>query len=403
MVKSPLAQAFGLALYGCRKKLKLTTDSIANAIETTPTYYKAVESGAHNLHVSKAYLLCKAFTANGKDSILSLPSVLHILGFISMLELACNKSDPKDQNEFASMYYQNFIDFTSGQNDLRMKYIREQFEIAGIFEMLKTYTSKEINKIIAERKLDIEVLTFIDRPGSKAETANPNLYDYFASEFFEKFPTFYIGHLLDVKNSLKKLPIKYDYRSSWLWEKDHTHKIVKVFGICTSKEFLVQRLSLRKYDYSYFSGDLFKEMKFIILDDRTSADNIKIELEEELLICLEQQLKTVTVRRQLENAVHYDAEIQTLSQRVNNIKNELYKVRFKVSGDHLINIEDLLTKPIHKMKFNTFWVFELDGGYYMGIKAFILKRQWRLQDAEYLTFGETKRLVQYFETCWNNI
>ena len=403
MIKSPLAQAFGMALAGCRSKLNLTAEDVAQAIETTSTYYKAVESGAHNLHVSKAFLLCKAFTANGKDSVLNLPSVLHLLGFISMLELACNRSYPKNQKEFAEIYYLNFIEFTLGQVDVRMKYIRERFESAGIFELLEESTSKEIRQLIAKLKLDVEVFTFIDRPRGKAETTNTNLYDYFANEFFENFPSFYVGHLLDVKQSLKRLPIKYDYRSSWLWEKDNVNKIVKVFGICTSKEFLAEGLSKRKYDYVYFNGTQFKEMKFIVLDTDTAARDIKTQLEDELVNCLKQQIQTLQQKKNAEKSDQYDAEINFLNYRINNRKAEQYKVNFKVSNDRLFNIENLLSKPTQKVKFNTYWIFEIEGGYYLGVKAFIPHGSWRFQDAEYLSFGEAKRLVQTFDNYWSKI
>lgn len=400
MVKSPLAQAFGIALSEYRIRLKRSSEEIAKTIETTVTYYKAVEAGTHNLHVSKSFLLCRAFEGNGSG--LNLPSVLHLLGFISMLELACSKASLRSQAEFADIYYQNFIEFTKGSTDLRMKVIREKFEAAGIFELLKDNSSKEIKNVIEKYKLDNEVFALIDRPAAKNENLETNLHDYFSYDFFSDFPTFYIGHIIDVKRSLKRLPIKYDYKSSIIWERENEDKIVRVFGICSDKEFLVSKLAFRKYDYNYLWGDAFRDLKFIILNSEDDGNSIKSQLKEELVKCLNSQISESISRDNNVNKSLPDNS-KSLEKRLSSIDAKLQKVHLTVANGSLFNLENLLTKPTHKVKFNTFWIFELEGRYYFGVKAFIPTKMWRFQDAEYLSFGEAEALVGKFDALWKSI
>lgn len=393
MYKSPLTQALGLALEIHRNKMNLTVEEVCDKLQTSITYYKSVEAGTHNLHVSKAYLLWRAFDRN--DAGLNLPSLLHILGFVSMLDLASDKEKVKNQAEFAKNYYNNFIEYTKNGIDHRMKYIRVRFETVGVFDKLKTFNHKEIRTLITKSKLDWEIATFIDRPASKDQSISTNLYDYFSFDFFSDFPTFYLEHLLDVKISLKKLPIKYDYKSAMAWEIENKNKIVRIIGACVSKEFLASKLSLRHYSYSYLDGLQFKDMRFIVLDSISTASEIKEELKDELLKALHLEIQ---LRQKREFS---GINVQEIEKRIEHIDDDLKKISIKVYDQSLMNIENLLNKPFNNTKFNTFWVFELERGYYLGVKASIPNEKWRFQDAEYLKYGEAKDLVEKFNSHWD--
>lgn len=82
-----------------------------------------------------------------------------------------------------------------------------------------------------------------------------------------------------------------------------------------------------------------------------------------------------------------------------SIDSEMKKVEFLVPKNHHFNLEDLLTKPGKEQKFNTSWIFEMQDGYNIGVKA-VIRNEWRLHDAEYLTYGEAKALTTKLNNFW---
>lgn len=214
-LKNPLAQAFGMVLRIYRDRIGKSSDEIAENMGIGGSYYRLIESGANNLHISKVVALADAF--EGKfdfDAVSKLLMALSIMEAIAKsnveagirysesLKLAAEKLSEYDRSKFGLLF--------------------NLFAKNRIFEIMDTKSSDTVSELIKSQSIDKCVEQFLVNYKDFGKTLDVVQNEY-ATNFLRDIPTFYSHFLTEIKEALLRMPVMLGFDALWQWEEKINH------------------------------------------------------------------------------------------------------------------------------------------------------------------------------------
>lgn len=391
-LKNPVAEVFGEMLRRQRSISGRSSEEIADLIGIGRSYYRLVESGSNNLHISKAIKLVSAF-----EDVYKFDAVSKLLLAISYMEVTANKfiQEAKDNKENVAVAYSNGLMKASeelSQYDERLKIIFKKFHSLDFFsikekEVERKDDSKLSNKDIIA--LMLEYLTNYDNFGKATEIA----HNEFIRSYLNDVPAFYLEYLTRHKEQLLKMPIRINFSELWRWEEENKNSLRKMICVIKNHRFVFSSENLSKYKYKHLWAPQYEEVLFIVNSDARKASVYKAEFKKLL-------------KQSLTESGEFEL-LDTIDEKMRKVHVKCYP--FNSNQNALI--EEKLTEIFELKQFNELsknmdnpepgavWVHNLEN-YGVGFFALAEKDTSRLVEGVGLTLNEVAAKTQDFYDMW---
>ncbi len=399
--KNPLAQAFGMVLRRQRDISGKTSDEIAEAIGIGASYYRLVESGTNNLHISKVVKLVTAF-----EGVLKFEAVSKVLLSVSLMEVTANKliQDAEDKGKPRGEAYAQGL--MAGAKELeayddKLRLLFSKFHEIGLFEKVATLVPEKIEEDMKGSNIIRTLEDFLIR---YKDFGKPMAVKHteFVSNFLDDVPTFYLDYLISHKALLLQLPLRVNFSDLWQWEDRHQNSFIKMVAIAANPtEIILSIENLRKYKYRHLWGRQYEEALIICNTDSMSSEEIKNEFTKNLKQSLEESkdyelLKTFYAQMEKVKFKSYDFNKSSNEKINSNIKKILSSVQFdKTQGKYSsFVLEDTMPGAV--------WIHTLKD-YSVGFFAMSDKKNKTLLEGVGLTLNEVSNKIEIFKSIWEEI
>jgi len=375
-IKNPLSQAFGLVLKTYRLRYYSEPDAIANALKIQPSYYRGVESGSYNLHISNAIKLFEAF-----DGRFSYEAIEKLLAVISIIE-ATIKEDSSSATYFSA--FESILSKIAIHDD-RLNVILNRLTESGLFKHKIDLKNDEVIRLISDNRLDILMEEFLVNYSTFGKS-RVELQNKFPNEFFKDIPTNQIDLFVKLKEYAIKQPTSYNSKASWQWEKRNCHLFKYCYILHTEPEILTGIKNLTNYIHDYLWEKEFEKTYFLFVakgNGREYKELFKKNLREAY-----EKLDSEEARKKLK---HFD-----------NIVDK--KVEMKCTTDsEYTAMADPILNGVEKGVYNAFWIFSLKDFSNVAVRAILSGAEAHLAPGDYLLFEETLKELQAYKTLWAKV
>ncbi|MFN8297851.1 MAG: hypothetical protein U0T75_02005 [Chitinophagales bacterium] len=371
--KNPLSQALGMVLRKFRLKLHPEPNAVADALDVQPSYYRAVEAGTYNLHISNSLKLYNAFS--GKFSYEAIQKMLSTMAIIdSMTKQVSNSGE-----NYYSNFYQSFKEL--GENDERIEELFQKFTANDFLTLIRGLSHDEVSQAIIKNGLDLVVENFLTNYKSFGKSPI-TIQDSFPNVFFSNVPTDKIDLFKKIKEYTLLQPSSYDYRMSWDWEDKNKEQFKNCYILDSNPEILTSYANLSKYQYEYLWEVTFEKLHILLISENSPESWM------------------AKFSANLKKALN-DSKKQT---HLTHFKSAMQKVEIKcISSLPEIRSAEEILNPDGGVKYNATWVFALTDNFNVGVRAFINNSDARLTVGDYLKFGETLKMLRGFLPLWNRL
>lgn len=372
--KNPLTQTFGLTLR--KKRLEIHPENpneVAIALGVQPSYYRAVEAGTYNLHISNSLKLFEAF--EGK---FSYEAIQKILSTIAIIDAGCKETPHIN-------YYQKFNKLFEkvGKHDKRIGELFKKFSVNKFLTSLEGLSHDEISQSILNNSLDLVMEKFLTEYKSFGKSPLQIQRSY-PNTFFKNFPTDKIEFLEKLKDFvIETLPSKYDFRMSWEWERKNRFLFKNHYILDKNPDIHTGLKNFSEYQYLHLWEKNFENVFIIFISNQTSA-----KLKHEFRI----NLRDALVKS---NATEL---LKTFDLVINKVE-----IKCASSAEEIMLAENILNSNNSGPAYNAAWVLSLTNLLNVGVKAVINHSDSRLTDGQYLEFEETLNILTKFTELWQRI
>jgi len=372
-IKNPLAQILGIVLRKNRLKLyRDNPDFVANSINVQSSYYRAVEAGTYNLHISHALKLSEAFYT------FSYEAVLKILSTITIIDVNIKEEAQAVNIEYNKSFFLVFKSISSVDN--KIKFLYEKYSKNKLLQNLLYENPDESSKYIIENGLDHILEEFLMRY-DKLDTNQTIIQKNKIANSLQSIPTLYFDHIENYLKITDELPIRVRFSDLWKWEEVNTPIFTKLYGIFQSHIPITCYENLRRYTYPYLWSPKFTELSMVFIDEGISSEEI-LDL---FIINLTRSL----VENNKRNLLRMLPDMQK-------------KITFKVVRKNELTNQILTGKDLDNIKFDdnadfiydAFWVF--DRGLEKHPVSFLAIQQTHkyILDYEYFVEGSSLNLEE---------
>lgn len=290
--KNPLSQTLGIVLRKMRLALHPDPNAIASALNIQPSYYRAVEAGTYNLHISNALKLYEAFS--GKFSYEAIQS---ILSTVSIIDVTIKEDAPFANRDYYKSFTSAFRRISD--HDERIRFLFEKFSENDFLKMLPTLSQEAINKSIIENRLDIVVENFLIN--YKTINVDPTaVKESRLAKALLNCSTLYYDNVESYLDSIEELPTRVRFSDLWKWENTNTPFFTQLHGVFQTHNPITCYENLKRYTYPYLWSSNFSKLNFIFLDEGIEAFKIKEIFLSNLKKSLQENNKQDLLKRILE-------------------------------------------------------------------------------------------------------
>ncbi len=378
--KNPLAQAFGMALRKQRDKMGKSSGEIAEILDIGSSFYRLVESGANNLHISKAVSLVDAFEGRFKFD-----GISKILMAISIMEVMANKARGDGMHHADGLTLA--VEKLSAYDQRKLYPLFLPFIENEVFDMIKNTEGTVIAEEIGKRNIDQKVSEFLLDYESFGKPAEEIQTDYLL-KFLNDVPTLYLDFLSDTKESLLKLPVKVGFETLWQWEDRNKSTFKSEIVIVKEHHYVTRQDNLDRYKYRHLWEKQFQQVRFLYMDDVDSK-----------------QVKQLFVTN-LKNSLERSSEIKMLDA----LDEKMQKVHFKYCPSENFSFEDLLALELrnevseaNEFGTNSAWVLTLTNNNNIGFSAYIDSEDALLVIGRSLKYAPTLKLLNRLNELWTKL
>ena len=387
--KNPLGIAFGMILKRERAASGKSSDELAKAIGIGESYYRLVESGTNNLHVSKIIRVVNAF-----DGRLSFDGVSKVMLALSLMEVTANKFVQDAQDQKKSILDAYILGLKHGVVELsayddKLKFLFSKFTDTNLFVKMVGVNQEaiedEINNSDILRYLKEFLIRYEDF-GKSVELIQSSYFD----DFFDDLPTFYIDFLNNDKKRLLDLPIRIKFSDLWKWEDNCKDKFKSMICIFTDPNDVSSIDNLRRYKYRHLWGKEYNDARFVC----TTQDS-ELKVKDDFKKNLKQSLKEAN---EVEMLKTFENKTNKLNFKTVNETSQLNTLIKEILTD-----KDLDSDMESSKIYDAFWVHTFYDGSCVGFVATINKDNAKLVEGISLTFKNTMHKIQLFNQLWKEI
>ncbi len=382
--KNPVAQAFGMALRKQRDIMGKTSKEIASTLAIGSSYYRLVESGTNNLHVSKAVPLVDAF-----DGKLHFDGVSKILMAISYMESSGKKA-------IADTHYaeglKGAVEKLSIYDEDKLRLLLEPFRSKKLFDRIRHVASDDIGNEIVSHELDVIVSDFITSYDTFGRSDEQLRNDYLLKSLNE-VPSIYFDFVTTTVQNLNRLPRYVGYKAVWQWEDQNKEDFKEMICLTNKPESIVSPENLQRYKFKHLWEGRFSEAKFIVLTDITPS-----KLKKDFARLLRQSLRN---DKNTEKLKKFQSSVDKVIFKTLSADNDaIERARSLLSGDDYAN-------PQNAANYDAIWVFTLKGNKNVGFIAEIdyesdvHKNQ--LVHVVSLTYSQVSEKVKILNEIWGKL
>lgn len=389
--KNPLTIAFGEVLKRQRDISGRTSDEIAEAIGIGSSYYRLMESGTNNLHISKAIKLVTAF-----EETLTFDGVSKILMAISLMEVSANKLVQDAEVRKADIAAARSEGYIQAKNELsnfdhRLKLLFERFDEHNVFEKVATSQNDIIESLAKNTDIKLRLQDFLanyEDFGKPQETLDSE----FANEFLDDVPTFYIDYLNSDKNKYLRMLVRIHFRDLWQWENENQNNFTGMFCLFTNPDDVTSYQNLKRYKYKHLWGNQYNEALFICITDK-SSNEVKSEFK--------RNLKTSLSETNEYDESNFDLkcdklQFKTISKEVLLTNKEIAKFYIDILTGKDVNSEKKDATTIYE----ALWIHTLSFGYSVGFLANVKNENEIPVEGISITVRESKIKIKKFNELW---
>lgn len=382
LCKNPLAQAFGMALRRQRDVMGKTSKDIAATLDIGPSFYRLVESGTNNLHVSKAIPLIDAFEGR-----LDFDGVSKILMTISYME-ALGKRAIGDSHYAEGL--KGAVEKLLSYDEDKLRPLLELFMEVNLFDRIKQVSANEIGEEIASNGLDVIVNDFITKYDAFGKSDEQVQNEYLLRTLNE-VPSIYFDFVTNTVQNLTRLP-RYVYcEDYWEWERQNKETFKDMICLTNKSESVVSAENLERYKYEHLWESRFREEKCIVLAEMSS-----IQLKQDFDQLLKESLKKDNNIGKLKS---FDTSVKKMKfKTLGNNTDAIKLAKSLLKGDHY-------AKPKEHENYDAIWVFTTEDNKNIGFMAKIdyksVKHKNQLVHVVSLTYDEVMKRMKLLKELWN--
>lgn len=359
---NPLRVAFGLAIEHLRASL---TDGrvkiVSNLVGVSPAYYRHVESGFVNLSPARSFDLVSAL-----ESKIHVTAVMTILSTLPAIdEKFTNLKSVADLEDFCSKL-ENFeeMGLNTPKFSMLFKKLLDTIDKDSIFTY-KKYREKLVSTgFLADMKL---FLTDYNTYGIQSRIEAKE------SKLMFKIQTtsaIYVELVLDLINSLEKLPVTLAGKDIYKWE-DKNSKSIKKLTVLTEYGSILTGSVSKEYQYTYFLNQEF-EANIICMN-------------------LERNEKNKLIKKLFNKVEYFNKQKNNIEAVSNSIT--FHEVKDKKKGEAILKQFEKYAHGLDKDEnINTVYVFELENSMRVGFAVHVPLNNTTKAEGYSLTLRESNEI-----------
>jgi hypothetical protein len=387
LYKNPLAQAFGIVLRRQRDIMDKTSDEVADILGIGRSFYRLIESGTNNMHVSKTIALVDAF-----EERIKFDAVSKILMAISFMEVSAKRAveDGMHYAEGLKLAVEKLAEYDQEKLHLLFK----PFIDNKIFDQIKSASADNIAALIESHNLDKTLSDFLmnyEHFGQSSE----HVQNEFLNTFFDNIPTYYVEFLTNMRENLLSLPVRIGFRElNNNWEVKHQDNFTHLYAVVRHPTQILHLENLKNYQFKYLWGENFKAAKFIFVENNLEGKEITTSVAKDLFT------KNLKQSYDLTGGVPDDFD------------DKLRKIEFKVAtendrADYLELLRNVDEEDNLQIDFyDATWAFTLLNSNSVGFqsKEELQKADfYRLKEGICLNYISTFSFIKNFKALWDKM
>lgn len=392
--KNPVSQVFGMVLRKQRNISGKSSEEIAESIGIKPSFYRLVESGSNNLHISKALNLVDAF-----EGVLEFNAVSKILMSISIMEASAKKAIEEGAHYAEGLRIS--LEKLSVYDKEKLGILFRSLVESTLLNKLKQkkFGASESTALLVEMGLDVLMKEFLTAYGNFGQSSERIQSDYLL-EFLRDVPTLYFDFLSETKESLLRMPVLIGFAGLWQWEERNRKNFKEMICISNHPASVVSIENLRRYKYKHLWEPTFKEAKFIFLTDK-DADFLH-------------QSFSKNLERSLEESNEGD-KLKSLNTVTSKVSIKCLNLADEQSHSYGSVVKDLLcgedfdkSSGKETQQYDAIWIFTMKNQNHVGFLASINyeskgANKNKLSQGISLTYGEVGEKHKGMKRLWETI
>ena len=385
--KNPLAQALGMVLKRRREIMGLTSSDIAELIGLGASYYRLIESGNNNLHISNTFKLSEAF--QGKIDLNAISSFISLTYYAeAVAKKRYQEAEKEKQNNkeklvaFSEGFKEALIEIGQTRKEEKLDALCTVLLNSDIFSLLGDPNSQEkdsdVKKELGKSSFVFELEDFLFNYEDFHKPKDQQQDDYL-TEFLNDIPSIYLEYLSESKDGLMRLPVTIGWQGLWEWEEESKEKFKSLIAVLKESELLNNQDNLNRYKYTYLWEKDFQGINFIYLDDKKPK-----AVKEKFKKFLKNSLK------KSENTKRY----------LDDFEDKMDLVEFKYCPKEEFDSSIFRNDD---EEYNATWIFNLHNKSNIGFTAKINPVDAKMTEGLSLPYRKTKTNLIYLEELWNSI